>query len=51
MLKHWRIAAVVILTFVATWFLFVFMKTPLFNITAFDKEIMNFFTATSCQPF
>ncbi|NLA80051.1 MAG: hypothetical protein GX853_04805, partial [Chloroflexi bacterium] len=45
MLKHWRIAAVVILTFVASWLLFVFMKTPLFNITAFDKEIMNFFTS------
>lgn len=43
--KYWRIAVVVALTFVATWLLFAFMKTPLFNITIFDKDIMNFFTS------
>ena len=43
MMKHWRIAAVVIFSLIAAWFLFVFMKTPLFEIAIFDKDILNFY--------
>ncbi|HQO98868.1 MAG TPA: CPBP family intramembrane metalloprotease [Anaerolineaceae bacterium] len=43
MKKYWKIIFSIILTFIATAFLFVFMKSPLFNIQVFDKEILNFY--------
>ena len=43
MKKNWKIIFSIILTFIATAFLFVFMKSPLFNIQVFDKEILNFY--------
>ena len=43
MKKYWKIIFSIILTFIATAFLFVFMKSPLYNIQVFDKEILNFY--------
>lgn len=43
MIKYWRIVVVTVFSLIATWLLFVFMKNPLFEITIFDKDIMNFY--------
>lgn len=43
MLKSWRFIVVVALSLVAAWFLFIFMERPLFDISMFDKDILNFY--------
>lgn len=43
MKKYLKLGLVVLLTFIASWFIFLFMKKPLFSFTFFDKEIMNFY--------
>lgn len=43
MIKRWRFLVVVLVSFLATWLIFVFMKNPLFSIQAFDKPIINFY--------
>lgn len=41
--KYLKLGIVLILTLVATWFIFLFMKKPLFHTNFFDKEIVNFY--------
>lgn len=43
MLKYWKIGAVFLLSMMATWLLFIFMKNPLFEVSTFDKDIINFY--------
>jgi len=43
MKKYLKLGFVVIITFVAIYFLFAFMKQPLFKFDLFDKGIMNFY--------
>lgn len=44
MMKYWRIGAVIVFSLIAAWLLFVFIKAPLFDVTIFDKDILNFYT-------
>lgn len=43
MKKVLKISFVVLLTVLASWLIFLFMKKPLFSTSFFDKEIMNFY--------
>lgn len=42
-MKHWRMGVIVVFSLIAAWLLFFFMKAPLFDITIFDKDILNFY--------
>ena len=42
-MKNWRIGGVIVFSLIATWLLFVFMNKPLFEISMFDKDIINFY--------
>lgn len=42
-MKYSKVVLVVFLSLVASWFLFFFMERPLFGVTPFDKEILNFY--------
>lgn len=43
MKQYWRIGTIVVFSLIATWLLFVFMNKPLFEISMFDKDIINFY--------
>ena len=43
MKKYWRIGTIVGFSLIATWLLFVFINKPLFEISMFDKDIINFY--------
>ncbi|MGI6368555.1 MAG: CPBP family intramembrane glutamic endopeptidase [Anaerolineae bacterium] len=43
MLKNWKLAAVFLLSILAAWCLLLFVKNPLFSVSMFDKQIMNFY--------
>lgn len=42
-MKYSKVVLVVFLSLAASWFLFFFMERPLFGVTPFDKEILNFY--------
>lgn len=44
-MKYFKIGFVIALSLAAAALLFVFMKNPLFKITAFDKDILNFYVS------
>lgn len=45
MAKYIKIATTVLFSLIASWLLFVFMESPLFKISAFDKDILNFYAS------
>lgn len=45
MAKYIKIATAVLFSLIASWLLFVFMESPLFKISAFDKDILNFYAS------
>lgn len=42
-MRNWREAIVIVLSLLAAGLLLVFMKNPLFAVTIFDKDILNFY--------
>jgi hypothetical protein len=41
--KYWKLSAIIAVSIIASWLLFVFMKKPLFDVGRFDKDIINFY--------
>ena len=42
-MKSWRTISVIALSLIAAWFLYTLMENPWFNISLFDKDILNFY--------